>query len=1499
MKYKFVLYTALLMLVVLIGLFIFKSSNLLLGIEDELISYIENNYQIEINVAETSFWPINQIVLKDVEFSSDIKGFSFSVPQVSIYYNLFAVFSGEESFQTAVEYIDLKKPEVRITDIGNFSFVSENNDSDIQTYEDRFNSILNQIYSTSPFDIQISEGHIIYDYESNNVEITNLNFLLKIINDQEMRLEIESDLMAEKLDIQGDIFNNLDINNLALTMTFNEYNWQGFINTDFVNIAHVNPYLQRLLNDNEYIINLAETGGRFKPELFISGNYLSINSYNGNIFFEDINSVLDIDDNIANNLNIPIDDISDNNYLLNNLGGNININSSQELLNITELKFNLNDVPFLFSGLIGNLYSQDRDIYGHLQTNRLTFMNLGILPEDINVSGSTVMDLIIEGSASDISLNLDMSLEEGSFNDVEINNFLARVRYYEDSIYLDQMDLIFNEDNQFSLEGLYKLTEEKYSMNLLTRNFDIGVLQDLGIKKELFAELSNFEGNLNISTNINGNSLSFNKVNASGKIDILDPAFDGMLSRLDSGIQVSQLNKLSSEFYLASGKVMLEDGGFSTAWDEVAFSGEINLNNALMDIDIHESSLKLENISNDLSDFAQISPVDIDGTFILYGNITGEFTSPVVDIGVRSYQGTVEGIAYDDLRFAANYQDDNIIIKDIVVQYKDLYIRGGVEVGDLQDKQVIEADLYTDDTEYQILDSILSQADLWSGNLPIEGEVGLKLSINGMLANPEILLQASSTNTDLLVDNIQVPIDSIDIDVQKTDRGFFLSQMVAKKDEAALNVNGDISTENLNLLYDLQNFNLNNLPDELIKEKINGQINLSGKVEGNTNSPEISGELKLNNIIYQNKKLGNINGDIVFKEKNIDITRLIWQSGQQNYTIDGKILNIYNNLSLDLVLSIEEGKVDDFMLPDFDAWVKELPLNDYYVEGLINMKGNINNPVIVPELRLINKADNSDYISVEGIISNEMNLAIQGNNIMFSRFAELYTQSDITGNIDFIGKISGDFNSINANIDTSIRNVVFEDIKIDVVTGDIVLSNSQKIEFYQEFLFSNEGQRLSLNGSLPFESGLDSLELSFSLDEFPLGLVPVYNPEWSGINGNITGDLFIKGSYNDPLMSGRLKLNQGSVEPGLPAQFSDLVGDIVFEGKKVEIPGMIGKYGSGDILIQGSIKPFNNQQNYDLFLKGEDLPFDYGSFNGKFDPELTITGPFSSPLFVADIVTHDLNIGIPIEWPTTRGESDINLKYNLTLYPDDNVTLSNNNINIPVQEGSLNINNTDSDGEIIFDGRLSSEQGTFDFYNNMFIIETASAIFERSFVDNDSFIPEVDVRARTNVRGTRIQLRLNGEVNNMVTTFTSLPPLERDEILNLLTSRGGIGEFASGDFGQIFQSELYRVLHSQLQLDFIGDIQERFRSIFELDRFEVDTYNLGWNNEVSIYLGKYINDSLYLEYTDTITPELDNFLSDSAGELSLLYYINDNVMFETSWQGNDDYSLSIESNFEF
>ncbi len=1508
MRYKLLFFIVLLMFVVLTGILLYKSSGLLSNIEDQLVNYLEDNYQIVIEVGETSFWPINQMILKNAKISSTKSKFSISVPELSIYYDFFAFLSTARNPGNAIDFISFNKPVIKIIGTEKKTDSDKSSDLDEATIRDSIFEVLNGLYATAPFQIKVDDGDLIYTNSNNNIQLKRLNLLFKVISEDESRLQLDTAAYTDKLIRDKYGINLLSFENLKLVMSLSGDSWQGNLETDYIEIPKLSEHIEK---NEDTIVNYSDVKGLIKSKIFFSGEGLTLAEYNGVFSVKNGQGEFNIQNSPGEIPVNPIYSLKDQKLSFRDFNGQIQYDSSNDMIFAEEIEFELNQNLFRLNGRLEVLPNDQLDVFAHLRTNQLDLTKFDFLPENLDIEGLMVMDYTVEGLLSNLNMNLDLSLLDGEVNNLKIENMVSSLRYYQGNTYLDQLNFVLNETNQFTMNGVLK-NDKEYSFDLEGRDLDIGLLNQFDYFSESFGDkYSDIRGLVNLTANVTGKNLKMENLNAAGQIEIVEPAI--YLSNIDkeeTGIEGEltnvkeegkfikkevKLSRISSEFYLSEEKLFLHQGMVTSDLGELAISGEIGFNDQDVNLKIDSDYL---NIGELLAYFGneklnRVAINDITGELSLDGNIQGKMNSPLFTAKIFSNEGSLNGYRYNDFTANLNYYNRELAINNLNLNYQQAVIRGQALLDLRSDQPTLNGDLTTDGSSYELISAVLKQENITEKSLPFYGNVDLMLSFEGSFANPTIALQARSTDTNIMFNNNQISIDLLELDMDGGTEGFYIDELSLTKGEASIKADGIVSQKLLDLRYQVDNLSFQYILEEINNTQVDGLMELTGSISGTLESPLVNGEIIVNNMEYNQNSIGSLNGDLLYFGEQLKLDGLSWKNEQGEYIIDGEIDNILLQPNLNLALSTEKGYLQDFAF--FNEEIEGYALYNYNFRGEALVKGPINDIYTGLDFKMINSDNPSDTIQIVGGIGQQIDLSIQGNGVTIDKFLSNYTDTSIVGEVEFNGEISGKFDTFELLLDTKMSNVVLGEVFVKDIQGKIEIKEGNIVTFDQEILFSSNSSS-NIRGSLPFKEGLDGLNLSLNLKRFPLQLLSVYSKLWTDISGIISGNIELSGGLNNPTLAGELNINNTGFDLGLADKFSNITGDAILNGQQIMLKSISGRHGEGDFLITGLLKPFDENENIDLVLQGKDLPFDYGSFKGQFDPDLTITGSFKEPFIKAELLTHNLDVRMPFEWPgsTTAGS---NLKFDLTLLPGKDVYLLNKNINILVQDGSLNISNLDN--QVVFSGELTSRQGVFDFYNNRFIMEEGTALFERSFDENNAYIPTVDVSAWTNIGGTKVEVMLTGKANQMVTTFNSSPPLSQDEILTLLTSRGGLGDFTAGDIGDAVQSELYRMLYSQLQLDFVQNIQDKIKNIFALDRLEVDTYNLGWNDQLSIYIGKYLNQHLYLEYTDVIVTGNDDLLSDNQGELSLQYILNDNITIESSWQGEDNYSISLETNFKF
>ena len=179
-------------------------------------------------------------------------------------------------------------------------------------------------------------------------------------------------------------------------------------------------------------------------------------------------------------------------------------------------------------------------------------------------------------------------------------------------------------------------------------------------------------------------------------------------------------------------------------------------------------------------------------------------------------------------------------------------------------------------------------------------------------------------------------------------------------------------------------------------------------------------------------------------------------------------------------------------------------------------------------------------------------------------------------------------------------------------------------------------------------------------------------------------------------------------------------------------------------------------------------------------------------------------------------------------------------------------------------GRLETREGTVYFRNNEFKILHASA----DFADPNRLNPMITIAAETTVKGYRIKMNLDGQLDHFNMSLSSDPPLKEMDVLALLTvgqAGGGIKGLEAG----IGAGEATSFVTGKMQ----DVIEERVRSITGLDRFQIDPYVSKTTGTVEprVTVSKrMLGDKVFVTYTSAVGSKEEQIVK-------LEYFVNKNV----------------------
>lgn len=398
-----------------------------------------------------------------------------------------------------------------------------------------------------------------------------------------------------------------------------------------------------------------------------------------------------------------------------------------------------------------------------------------------------------------------------------------------------------------------------------------------------------------------------------------------------------------------------------------------------------------------------------------------------------------------------------------------------------------------------------------------------------------------------------------------------------------------------------------------------------------------------------------------------------------------------------------------------------------------------------------------------------------------------------------------------------------------------------------------EGSSIEIGGDLRIKD-FYNLYLYGKAD---IGIMRPLIPQIESFNGDGEFMLALSDRWEDPRFQGTINLKGGSLKiRDLPQRIGKLSGKLTFDKDRIILDSLQGELGGGRLDFSGFavLKGFSFRNFY---IQGNAYGIRYRYFEGlttNLNGRLVYEGDGKSQTLSGEIIFNNALYTRRIDWKSWLLEvKKVEEKPKAEVSP-----LLSTNLNIYIS-GKLDVDNNIGKGPVGLDlilkgtpirpllfGRIESAEGKIFFRNNSFRIISASA----DFFDPNRIYPVFNVVAVTQLKGYRVNLSLNGPIDRFSLSLSSDPPLSDTDLLALLT----VGQPTKGLQGLeagIGASEAASFLTGKLQ----DVLEERFRKIAGLDRFQVDPYVTRSSSAGGprLTVGKnLLNGRLYMTYSANI-----------------------------------------------
>lgn len=324
---------------------------------------------------------------------------------------------------------------------------------------------------------------------------------------------------------------------------------------------------------------------------------------------------------------------------------------------------------------------------------------------------------------------------------------------------------------------------------------------------------------------------------------------------------------------------------------------------------------------------------------------------------------------------------------------------------------------------------------------------------------------------------------------------------------------------------------------------------------------------------------------------------------------------------------------------------------------------------------------------------------------------------------------------------------------------------------------------IGLTGAFPLQADLAGSGDLIALSPF---LAPVET------TGNLRLDLHVKGTLSDPLATGYVELDQATLSiphPLLQAENVRVRAD--FEQDRVSLRELSARLNGGSVSGGGYFNLNGGRiHTADVFLKGDDIfaeiPQGLKTIN-SLDVKVVSQGDrlvLEGQIYVQDGVfeaTLDLLSG------SSNRFADTNLKIESKANALQAVGLHLKVITKRPVEMNNNLGRISGTGDLLVTGTLDhirllgsmelEQDGKIYFGDRIYYIERGTV----RFLDAPKVTPDLNILTYTRTNAYTIRLGLTGTPGDITTTFTSDPPLSREDVISVLLTGKTVAENRGAD----------------------------------------------------------------------------------------------------------------------
>ncbi len=442
--------------------------------------------------------------------------------------------------------------------------------------------------------------------------------------------------------------------------------------------------------------------------------------------------------------------------------------------------------------------------------------------------------------------------------------------------------------------------------------------------------------------------------------------------------------------------------------------------------------------------------------------------------------------------------------------------------------------------------------------------------------------------------------------------------------------------------------------------------------------------------------------------------------------------------------------------------------------------------------------------------------------------------------------------------------------------GHITASQWKRFNLQTELAISNFGS-LTANGTI----SQDSMDLDARIKQMDLSLMQPFIPDFARLSGTLNTELSLSGSTTDPQLEGHLEIGDLTAQPSwLNSPLRQGTIRLDFNQKEVKVDSLFMRMNEGTILFSGSLRHERGE------LESADLQMNISNLKIIRPKEiilaiksvrLTYKDQNNYFLLDGDIVLDETRMLanfrpqsiLPLARAVERPKQELppflqQTRLNLRLRESENLWVDNNlaRLRLHTELGIVG-----SPVQPNLTGRVAVEEGYVLYIDRKFKIQQGVV----DFIDPDRLNPIIDFKAQTRVTSYRateptpyvITLAIGGPSDEVVVELTSEPPLDKSNIVSLLTL-GATREQLAGKDAEGKDASISDVLKERAQSissqRIAGYTSQKVGGLLGLDQLTIEgnlfSFDRSWGPQ--LLASKKISPRMEITYTTTVGHSNEN-----------------------------------------